>query len=116
MAVAGLAPVHYIVDVISAGEGGPVNTQSLEIDALSDGEVGPGKEREMTPVSGSVKPEAGSKAPLPNAVLLREKKTEMRNIARVAPNGDFDFRPPIPSGHYVLDLPHAHATTVKPTS
>ena len=113
MAVAGLAPGHYIVDVISSGEGGPVSTQSLEIDALSDGEVGAGKEREMTPVSGSVKPEAGSKAPLPNAVLLREKKTEMRYIARVAPNGDFDFRQPIPAGDYVLDVADARGTTVK---
>lgn len=113
MAIAGLAPGHYLVDVISAGEGGPVSAQSLEIDALSDGEVSAGKERELTPVSGSVKAEAGSKAPLPNTLLLREKKTEMRYIARVAPNGDFDFRQPIPAGDYVIDVADSRGGTVK---
>lgn len=113
MAVAGLAPGHYIMDVIAAGEGGPVSTQSLEVDAVSDGEVGGGKELELTAVSGSVKPEGGSKVPLPNSVLLQEKKTERRYVARVEPSGDFDFRQPIPAGDYLLDVGGARGATIR---
>jgi hypothetical protein len=113
VAISGIPPGQYVLDVNLWNESRNSTAASLEIEAGPDGQLVAGGDRALARVSGTVKMENPA-FPVPQGgVQLRSRKTAAVYIAQMSPKGEFEFRQPIPAGDYSIELSGARGAFVK---
>lgn len=116
VAISGIPPGQYVVDVNTWNESRSTSAASMEIEASGDGQLSSGAERALSHVSGVVKMETAA-TPVPQGSLqLRGRKTAIAYSAGISPKGEFEFRQPVPAGEYGLDVSGVRGFTVKAVS
>ena len=116
VAISGIPPGQYIVDINTWNESRPASVASLEIEAGGDRQLVYGGDRALSHVSGVARMENPAAAIPQGSVQLRSRKTAIVYTARIAAKGEFEFRQPVPAGEYNLDLSGARGFTVKGVS
>jgi hypothetical protein len=113
VAISGIPPGQYVLDVNLWNETRNSTAASLEIEAGPDGQLVAGGDRALARVSGTVKMENPA-SPVPQGgVQLRSRKTAAVYTAQMSPKGEFEFRQLIPAGDYSVDLSGARSAFVK---
>ncbi|HWZ45536.1 MAG TPA: carboxypeptidase regulatory-like domain-containing protein [Candidatus Saccharimonadales bacterium] len=102
VAIGGVPPGQYIIDVNTWNESRPSSSVTLAIEAHGDGQSVSGGDHALVHVSGVVKMENPATGIPRGSVQLQSRKAASSYAAQVSTKGEFEFRQPVPAGDYGL--------------